>query len=386
VSDGIVCRECRGVNAPGTTTCRHCLSSLRSADPTAPPRFEPERMRQMQRVLSSEGRLIQGLRWLYVGYAGYLAWLAVRVLAAADTSTPSAQVAGYMLLPLVALAIVIVAILHLENEPFACAVALAGLQTIHLADALTERHGSFPHLTLTLTLVLWAAVLATARSGRILREWQARLAFVPRRSDEVRTVLAIVLIYAGTLALAVLHESDSLEGRLVFYGGVVALATASMLLLGRHSAKDTLPLRCRWGPALLLTLAVTVIHFLFVWWYFSLRRGQWTPIELAPVLPTDIELLLAIMVLPALCEEWLCRGVLWTAVRRSAGPAATILVTASLFALLHRHGSRAHHVVPIQLVGGLMKGWLRARTGSVIPGMLSHAAYNGSLVWLLMFA
>ena len=377
------CPECRAKNPRGTKACRSCLSSLPSDSTSAPRGFEPDRMRQVQRVVHGEVRLIHGLRWMYVLYAGYLAWLALRVLAAANVSTPSAAVVGHMLFPALAFAIVVVAIRHFESEPFACAVALAGIQTIHLAGALSGDTADLPWLHLAFAVVLWAATAAAARSDRILREWQTNLEFDQRRSGDMRTVGAILLIYGGMLATAMFLAVDTFEVGLVYYASMVVVGAASTWLLGKGAARESLPLRCRWSHALPVTLALTVVSVVFIWWYLSLLRGQWLPYRIHPSTRFEFEAVVAIVVLPALIEEWLCRGVLWTAVRRGASAAATILVTATLFALLHRHGARAAYVVPTQLALGLGLGWLRARTGSLVPCMLAHGAFNASAVWLL---
>ena len=53
-----------------------------------------------------------------------------------------------------------------------------------------------------------------------------------------------------------------------------------------------------------------------------------------------------------------------------------LFVTATAFALVH--GQPA--VLPIHLSLGLYLGWLRERSNSLLPGMLMHFLYNGTLV------
>lgn len=380
---GVVCPECRGVNAAGAKSCRHCLSFLR--DPGAVAATVPAigRMRGVQEVLRGEERLLDVLRWLYVLYAALYASRAAFALAALAFDAPGPRVLAFVLLSLVGLATVIVAIRHLVYEPFACAVAMAGLQTIWIANLIAERGAAHAQLPLTVAALLWLAALATARSSRILREWQSRLAYDAGRTDELRTVLTIFLLYAGTLALVLVMPGGAFWHEVAAYGAIAALAAAGALLLGPRSFRETLPIRCRWQSALLLTASLTAVDFGITWWFVGLQAGSWTPPALTVGPFPGTEFLILSVALPALCEEWLCRGVLWTAVRRGAGTTATILVTATLFALLHRTGSRADEAVPLQFVGGLLLGWLRARTGSLLPGILSHAAFNAAVVWLL---
>ena len=44
------------------------------------------------------------------------------------------------------------------------------------------------------------------------------------------------------------------------------------------------------------------------------------------------------------------------------------------------HGAPA--VLPIHLSLGLYLGWLRERSDSLLPCVLMHFLYNGTLVWL----
>ena len=55
-----------------------------------------------------------------------------------------------------------------------------------------------------------------------------------------------------------------------------------------------------------------------------------------------------------------------------------LFVTASAFAIVH--GAPA--VLPIHLSIGLYLGWLRERADSLLPCILMHFLYNGTLVWL----
>ena len=50
-----------------------------------------------------------------------------------------------------------------------------------------------------------------------------------------------------------------------------------------------------------------------------------------------------------------------------AGP--TILIIAGLFAVEHGHFPA---LLPVGLVFGLVAGWLRHRTGSIVPGLVAH--------------
>ncbi|MCC6552877.1 MAG: CPBP family intramembrane metalloprotease, partial [Polyangiaceae bacterium] len=93
--------------------------------------------------------------------------------------------------------------------------------------------------------------------------------------------------------------------------------------------------------------------------------------------PLWVVLLLA-AVLPAICEELLFRGLLFSGLRR-VGPAAAIVASALLFGLAH--GS-VYRLLPTASLG-LVMGYARWRTGSIASGMVIHALNNGIAVTLL---
>ena len=81
-------------------------------------------------------------------------------------------------------------------------------------------------------------------------------------------------------------------------------------------------------------------------------------------------------VLPALVEEWTDRGVLWLAIRPLVSERMTILATALVFAFMHGLDGSFLLGFPHRFVAGLLLGWLRARTGSLVPCILAHFLHN----------
>ncbi len=79
-------------------------------------------------------------------------------------------------------------------------------------------------------------------------------------------------------------------------------------------------------------------------------------------------------------EEILFRGFLFRVLEKTAGVTAAVRVTAVLFALLHvpqLWGSWAGMLLIFAV--GFILSTLRARTGSLIPTVIVHTAYNGML-------
>ena len=93
-------------------------------------------------------------------------------------------------------------------------------------------------------------------------------------------------------------------------------------------------------------------------------------------------IVICLAISPALCEELLFRGYLFTAIGGVASTAVTIISSAALFGVFHVLTTNAlatERLLPSTFLG-LALGWICYRTGSVIPGMLTHACHNGLLL------
>jgi membrane protease YdiL (CAAX protease family) len=94
---------------------------------------------------------------------------------------------------------------------------------------------------------------------------------------------------------------------------------------------------------------------------------------LRPSSPADLVLsMLVIAILPALCEEFVFRGVLLTSLARWLGAAAAVLLSAAAFGLVHFDPVR-----PVfAFVLGLALGILRVRSDSLKHTAIVHGAFN----------
>ncbi|MGC6488130.1 MAG: CPBP family intramembrane glutamic endopeptidase [Planctomycetota bacterium] len=79
-------------------------------------------------------------------------------------------------------------------------------------------------------------------------------------------------------------------------------------------------------------------------------------------------------------EEVIFRGYLYAAVAHALPRGLTQLVVAALFGLAHG----VEHALPIGALS-LVFGHLRARTGSLLPSTLAHAAHNGLTVAVVVW-
>jgi membrane protease YdiL (CAAX protease family) len=86
---------------------------------------------------------------------------------------------------------------------------------------------------------------------------------------------------------------------------------------------------------------------------------------------------LLVAVGPGVTEELLFRGYVMSRLSRALTPTETLLVQSALFSLVHF----SPVIFPSHFVIGLALGLVRQQTGSLYPGMLVHAAWNGRVVW-----
>jgi sodium transport system permease protein len=91
-------------------------------------------------------------------------------------------------------------------------------------------------------------------------------------------------------------------------------------------------------------------------------------------------LVLVTSLTPALCEELLFRGLVFSGLRR-LGPAAAVILSALLFGLAH---ASIYRLLPTVFLG-LALGYTRLRSGSIVPGMIIHACNNAIAVGLIYY-
>jgi membrane protease YdiL (CAAX protease family) len=88
---------------------------------------------------------------------------------------------------------------------------------------------------------------------------------------------------------------------------------------------------------------------------------------------------IAIAVVPAVCEEILFRGVVLPALLRPLGAIGAVLGSALLFGVIHLDvtgDGAAFTRIPFAILVGVGLGLLRVRTGSLFPPAIAHATLN----------
>lgn len=107
-----------------------------------------------------------------------------------------------------------------------------------------------------------------------------------------------------------------------------------------------------------------------------------TPPELSRALESaaapNLAALIAIAIVPALCEELLVRGGLAFALDRARGRRLAVFGSALAFGLLH---ASPYRFLPTFLLGCSFAA-IALHAGSIVPTMIAHALNNGT-IWLL---
>ncbi len=193
-----------------------------------------------------------------------------------------------------------------------------------------------------------------------------------------RAALALGVACAGTL-FGLLGGSDLVAGAdgewpsvLVGSASVFAAALVASFVLGELPAALPLGVSWRWC----LAAAPTAVLSLAAAWLLTAYLGD------GDAEAPTAALWIGAVALAPLGEEWLCRGAAWRAARVLAAPRTALLLTSILFAFLHGLGGGYLLELPHRFVAGLLFGWLRWRSGSLLPGVFAHALHNLGAVWL----
>lgn len=100
-----------------------------------------------------------------------------------------------------------------------------------------------------------------------------------------------------------------------------------------------------------------------------------------------IAILLSMAVAPGVCEEVFFRGFLFGGLRQVLNRWTTVVVTAVVFGLFHfvlAGGAAPERILPSTLMG-LLLGWIRLRSNSLLPGIVLHTVHNASLLTIAQY-
>lgn len=228
------------------------------------------------------------------------------------------------------------------------------------------------------------------------------------RPDEPQRSASIALAFVGLAMLfpayfvasgLLSRESDvSPSQRLIWSGGLTIALFAGLpcLLLLWHRVKlsDGLSLvKASWlyfAGAVLIGLSAWPFIFEIVVWSQSIGLRGLDPAKMEVVekllegwkqIPLPL-IIVALGVIPGVCEEIFFRGFLFGGIQKHVSGWWSIAVTAILFGLFHvvlAGGAAPERLIPSTLMG-LILGWVRWKSGSLVPGILLHATHNSLLL------
>ena len=218
--------------------------------------------------------------------------------------------------------------------------------------------------------------------------WRAYRELQSNRSEPNESALMVwasivgVLIALFALFMAVfLVVGDSELGLPVFTflsGVVVYFILKEVYSKEQVTALFSIPDRSEAGRLILLILVLDIfvvlpIHAVITIFLFPDAEQQEVITMFEDASDTSLALLaFSVAILTPFAEELLFRGFILGMLLKRYSDTQSIVISSLIFAIAHE---------PIAMVlafgGGLLYGWLRVRTGSILPGMIAHAIWNG---------
>ena len=218
--------------------------------------------------------------------------------------------------------------------------------------------------------------------------WRAYRELQSNRSEPNESALMVwasivgVLIALFALLMAVfLVVGDSELGLPVFTflsGVVVYFILKEVYSKEQVTALFSIPDRSEAGRLILLILVLDIfvvlpIHAVITIFLFPDAEQQEVITMFEEASDTSLALLaFSVAILTPFAEELLFRGFILGMLLKRYSDTQSVVISSLIFAIAHE---------PIAMVlafgGGLLYGWVRVRTGSILPGMIAHAIWNG---------
>jgi membrane protease YdiL (CAAX protease family) len=200
-----------------------------------------------------------------------------------------------------------------------------------------------------------------------------------------RSVLLVIALYfcilATVLPLHLIDEDDRPSAQ-IFLSILIAIVVIGFIPAMRIDLtplvvpRRSTPLWCGLALAVLVPIVLLNLgyHRLLLE-ILGIDPGEppWVRAGWSPAL-----VVLMICVMPGIVEEIAFRGLIHGAVKGALGGSGAIVLTAALFAIIHQSVPS----MPVLFVVGLYLGWLRHRSGSLLPCVLAHFAHNLAIVRL----
>jgi len=126
---------------------------------------------------------------------------------------------------------------------------------------------------------------------------------------------------------------------------------------------------------------VKPLHVVFTTYFFPEANEQAiiTAIEELSY-QSSILMALSVSILTPILEELLFRGFILGVLLKCYDDRTSIVISALIFAIVHEPIAYG-----MAFGGGLLYGWLRVKTGSIIPSMITHILWNSFVSIIVLF-
>jgi sodium transport system permease protein len=251
-------------------------------------------------------------------------------------------------------------------------------------------------------LALWWAIEQFSREEVLFREaerfdvrlWARHLLRdkepTPSFTEAGFCFVLIMLLQFGLMSFFQSFQNENRLVRILMIQQIAVIASPALLMGVTLTTNVVRTFRLRW-PAWQVLLAAAVLplalHPLTVELLSLLMRLNWLPqlpdsvvrvfAELShPQIPLWL-LVMAIAVVPALCEELAFRGFILSGFSRSGRTWLPIVLSAVLFGLVHQ----IPHQIFNAAILGVVLGLLVVRSDSLLPAIVFHVIYNSLQVF-----
>lgn len=224
------------------------------------------------------------------------------------------------------------------------------------------------------------AALTAPRSSRDPDARRERTLAAWRRLKPVMWLFGLLL--GSSLLVGLSGDSSS---SLLFETAIMGVDAALVFVFAAiywEDVRGLLGLRVPSGRSVLELAVATVVFFATMQLAFGLMRWLTVPFlevtlgyQAAHWPVWSIYLLISLT--PAIYEELAFRGVIQSGLEHVVSVREAWLIQAALFSVLHL----SPVIFPTHFLMGLAFGWIRLKTGSIYPGVLMHALWNGWLVF-----
>jgi membrane protease YdiL (CAAX protease family) len=208
----------------------------------------------------------------------------------------------------------------------------------------------------------------------------------------------VALIIAATVVFLAMYLVGISEGLAISVAGLLAsiiLIPITLLFIHVDGSLDRIKEMLRFGSVkrtLILILAipivVTIINFILTVIYGIAWFGIFGEPSTNTDLGTDWEsssidialLFLSVAIVTPIVEELMFRGYILDAINRKHSDWTAIIWSSILFGLLHLFGGAFY--IGSTFIGGMIYGWIRVRTGSLLPSIAGHMMWNLMALYL----